>query len=96
MSENKTFAPSRVDSNPANKKNKFYKAKSKKRIFEKIIERIFFICASAAVLSIAVITIYIFAKGSPAILKIGVFKFIAGMSWHPTEGKFGIFPMIVA
>lgn len=98
MPETNTFTSSQLEINSTNEKNKlkFYKSKSKKRVIEKIIEGIFFICASAAVLSIAVITIYIFAKGSPAILKIGIFKFIAGMSWHPTEGEFGILPMIVA
>lgn len=69
---------------------------SKARDFsEKIIEVLFFICALVAVLSVAIITIYIFAKGVPAIFTIGVDDFILGQEWKPMQDIFGIFPMII-
>jgi len=44
-----------------------------------IVEKYFFICACVSVLSVLIITIYIFVNGSPAIFKIGFFKFLFGM-----------------
>lgn len=64
--------------------------------FEKGIELIFLSCACMAVLSVVVITAYIFIKGSPAIFKIGVWEFITGQVWQPGAGMFGILPMIIA
>lgn len=77
---------------PDNKKQH----KKFKNILEKLIENIFFICACIAILSVSVITIYIFAKGSPAIFKIGIVDFIFGTTWMPSAKEFGIFPMIVS
>ena len=44
---------------------------------------------------LALITVFIFIKGTPIISKVGLFNFIFGMKWAPSEGAFGIFPMIV-
>lgn len=67
-----------------------------RKVFEKIIENIFFICASMAVLSVIVITVYIFLKGSPAILKVGILDFLTGTEWQPRANIYGILPMIAA
>jgi len=78
------------------KQNKKLKPKAKiTDIIEKIVEAFLFLCALMAVLSVAVISVYIFIKGTPAIAKIGLFKFIFGMVWNPSADLFGIFPMIV-
>lgn len=70
---------------------------NKKRIFfERVIEGLFLLCACVAILSVAVITIFIFAKGSPAIFKIGVTDFLFGREWMPQADIYGIFPMIIA
>lgn len=75
----------------------FVKSKSiGKNIFEKIVENIFLLCACTSVISVAVIIIYMFAKGTPAIFKIGIIDFLFGTNWAPSQGEFGIFPMIVA
>jgi len=58
--------------------------------------KFFFLCACVSVLSVLVITIYIFINGSPAIFKIGFFEFLFGMEWAPASEQFGILPMIVA
>ena len=63
-------------------------------VFEWIVERIFFICAMAAVFSVAAITIFIFIKGVPAIGQIGIFNFTLGMKWKPSAELYGILPMI--
>ena len=68
----------------------------KKAKIEKVVEHMFLICALIAILSLLVIIGFIFAKGLPAILKIGIVNFVFGMEWKPSEGVFGIFPMIVA
>ena len=70
--------------------------KKRKRLWEKIIEAIFLICAGISILSVVVITVYVFAKGSPAIFKVGVFQFLFGAIWQPEAGQFGILPMIVS
>ncbi|AUS97850.1 phosphate ABC transporter permease subunit PstC [Clostridium thermosuccinogenes] len=67
-----------------------------KAAFERIIEIIFLICACASILSVAVITVYMFVKGSPAIFEIGLVQFLTGTEWLPNSGKFGILPMLVA
>lgn len=64
-------------------------------ISERLIEIFFFICALFAVLSVAIITIYIFAKGIPAIITIGLGDFVLGKVWKPMQDIFGIFPMII-
>lgn len=44
---------------------------------------------------LALITVFILVKGLPIISKVGLFNFIFGMKWAPSQGAFGIFPMIV-
>ena len=64
---------------------------------EKAAEIIFFILAAASVLSVALICIFLFAGGIPAMFEIGIPNFIFGMEWRPkSHGLFGIFPMVTA
>lgn len=62
---------------------------------EKLTERVFLVIALSALSVLALITVFIFIKGLPIIAKVGVFNFVFGMKWAPSEGAFGIFPMIV-
>ncbi len=64
---------------------------------EKIMSVVFLITALASILAVALICIYLFANGFPAIGKIGIFKFLFGTDWSPTDTPpaFGILPMIV-
>lgn len=57
----------------------------------------FFITALASVLSVILITVFLFMQGLPAIGEIGVLEFLLGKDWEPTAVPplFGIFPMIV-
>ena len=64
---------------------------------EKIAKYIFFIAALTSVLAVALICIFLFANGIPAIKEIGFFKFIGGTKWAPNDipASFGILPMIL-
>jgi len=68
----------------------------RRNLLERIIESIFLVCAALSILSVIVITIYVFAKGSPAIFKVGVLNFLFGTVWQPEANQFGILPMIVS
>jgi phosphate transport system permease protein len=61
----------------------------------KVSERVFRLIAFSALSALALITIFIFIEGLPIIAKVGVFNFIFGMKWAPSQGAYGIFPMIV-
>lgn len=61
----------------------------------KLSERIFLIIALSTLTALAVITVFIFIKGVPIIAKVGVLNFVFGMKWAPSQGIFGILPMIV-
>lgn len=62
---------------------------------EKISGAIFLLIALSALSVLALITIFIFIKGVPIISKVGFFNFVFGMVWDPSNGAFGIFPMII-
>lgn len=65
------------------------------KIKENSMRTVFLLSALVSVASTAVICIFLFASGLPAIAEIGVGNFLFGTEWHPLEGQFGIFPMIV-
>lgn len=69
----------------------------KSKFFEKLMESIFFISACASIISVILICFFIFANGIPAISQIGVFKFLLGKDWSPSNipPSFGILPMIL-
>ena len=62
---------------------------------ENIMKSVFLLCALCSVAAVTAICIFLFARGLPAIAEIGPFKFIFGTKWKPTQGIFGILPMIV-
>lgn len=62
---------------------------------ESFMRGVFFIAACASVLAVALICIFLFANGVPAIQEIGFVKFITGDIWRPNNNLFGILPMIV-
>ena len=62
---------------------------------EKIMEIVFLIAACICILAVALICIFLFANGIPAIKEIGFFKFIFGTIWKPKSNLYGIFPMIL-
>lgn len=67
----------------------------KKAWNEKFMQGVFFIAACASVLAVALICIFLFANGVPAMQEIGLFEFLSGKRWKPSNDIFGIFPMIL-
>ncbi len=62
--------------------------------YEKAIEKIILISAIVSTISVALITIFIFKTGLPALEKVGILNFVMGTEWRPTNEKFGILPLI--
>lgn len=56
---------------------------------------IFLGAASVSILAVALICFFLFANGVPAIGKIGVFDFLLGKTWKPSNDIYGILPMIL-
>jgi phosphate transport system permease protein len=62
---------------------------------EKIMQGVFVVSACICILCVALICLFLFASGVPAIVKIGPLKFLTGTVWKPGSGVFGIAPMIL-
>lgn len=62
---------------------------------ETFMRGVFFIAACASVLAVALICIFLFANGIPAMKEIGFGEFLSGKMWKPKNDIFGIFPMII-
>ena len=65
------------------------------KVKEKGMEFVFMLCACVSILAVALICIFLFANGVPAMAKIGFGKFLMGRTWQAGNGLFGIFPMII-
>lgn len=64
-------------------------------IKEKVMEGVFLFTAVISIIAVALICVFLFANGFPAMQKIGVWQFLSGKVWKPTNNIFGIFPMIL-
>ncbi len=62
---------------------------------EKGMKALFVVAASVSILAVAMICIFMFANGIPAIREIGFTNFIFGKLWNPNQNVYGIFPMII-
>ena len=62
---------------------------------EKVMQVVFLIAACISILAVALICIYLFANGLPAIAKLGPFVILLGTDWRPNADHYGIFPMII-
>jgi phosphate transport system permease protein len=69
----------------------------KQRVLELVFKILFLTAALASILAVILICIFLFASGLPPMAEIGVFDFLFGQDWSPTDvpPSFGIFPMIV-
>ncbi len=61
---------------------------------DKIAEKILLLIAFSAILSLLLISFFIFQQGIPLIFKAGLHNFFS-ISWAPTRGGFGILSMII-
>jgi len=58
---------------------------------------LFVLSASAAIIAVGLICVFLFMQGLPAVADIGVWNFLTGTDWRPMwdPPRFGILPMIV-
>lgn len=66
-----------------------------KNVKELLMKIVFFLTACVSIFSTILICVFIFVNGVPAIKEIGVFKFLFGTVWKPSNDIYGIFPMII-
>lgn len=73
------------------------KVQTRNKLKERTASGVFLLSALASILFVALICIFLFANGVPAILKIGIADFLFGKDWAPTDepAVYGIFPMIL-
>lgn len=67
------------------------------KVKEKGMEMLFLICATTSIVVVFLICVFLFVNGVPAIAKIGLFDFLLGKNWSPSDipPSFGILPMIL-
>ncbi len=61
---------------------------------EKVMELAFLLTACVSILAVALICIFLFQSGLPAMKEIGFANFLFGTQWRPGNQLFGILPMI--
>ena len=65
------------------------------KLKEKLLARGFLLIAFSTLTILALICVFIFTEGVPIIAKVGLGNFLFGMKWAPSQGIYGIFPMII-
>lgn len=61
---------------------------------EKLVERILMLCAVISIVAIILISVFIFTRGIPIILKTGAGGFLLNLDWNPNRESFGIGTML--
>jgi phosphate transport system permease protein len=59
------------------------------------MRKILFLCAALSIAAVIMIGLFVFIEGYPIMQKVGFFNFVFGQEWSPSEGLYGIFPMII-
>lgn len=65
---------------------------------ENWMRRLFFVIATVSILTLGLITVFLFMEGIPILKEVSLSQFIFGSYWYPTSDPpdFGIFPLIIA
>jgi phosphate transport system permease protein len=66
-----------------------------KHFREKIMQTVFLLAACTSIFAVALICLFLFVNGIPAMAEIGVLDFLLGKKWKPSSGIYGILPMIL-
>lgn len=66
-----------------------------KQTKEKAMALVFLLAACMSVICVALICVFLFANGVPAMAEIGFGDFLLGTTWKPSADIYGIFPMII-
>lgn len=61
---------------------------------EWLLGALFFMCAFAAVLAVALIFLFVGWKAAPIASEYGIVQFVTGTVWSPSAGQFGALPLI--
>jgi len=85
--------PSKASSEPTRHNGGLQMKKAKLK--EQMMQIVFLISACISILAVALICIFIFINGIPAMAEVGVFRFLSGSQWKPSNDVYGIFPMIL-
>ena len=62
---------------------------------EGMMRLVFFMTACLSIAAVLLICLFLFVNGIPAMSEIGLFDFLAGKTWMPSNGLYGILPMIL-
>lgn len=62
---------------------------------ERIMEIVFLLTALVSIGAVALICVFLFANGIPAMQEIGFLDFLLGTEWRPGNNIYGILPMIL-
>lgn len=68
---------------------------NKVHVKEGVARGIFAATAGISILAVALICVFLFVNGVPAIAQIGLPDFLFGTTWRPANDIYGIFPMII-
>lgn len=66
-----------------------------KQLKETGMKVVFIIAACTSIAAAILICLFLFVNGIPAIGKIGIFDFLLGSTWRPSNGLYGILPFIL-
>ena len=61
---------------------------------EAALKNLFMLCAFVAVMGVALIFLFVGWRGWPIFTDYGAFAFLTGAVWNPTEGLYGILPLV--
>jgi phosphate transport system permease protein len=70
----------------------------KRQAKEAWMRAVFLLIATISIVSLGLITLFLFMEGIPILKEVSLFKFIFGKYWYPTSepADFGIYPLIIA
>jgi len=61
---------------------------------EILLKNLFLVCACVAVAGVLLIFGFVGLRGWPAFAEVGPWAFLTGTEWSPTDGQYGILPLI--
>ncbi|MDD5953362.1 MAG: phosphate ABC transporter permease subunit PstC [Oscillospiraceae bacterium] len=67
----------------------------RKQLKETGMKIVFLIAACTSIAAVCLICLFLFVNGIPAIGKIGIFDFLLGTTWRPSNDLYGILPFIL-
>lgn len=65
------------------------------KLSEQVMRLIFLAAAFVSVFAVALICVFLFSNGIPAMLEIGLPDFLFGQKWKPSNNLYGILPFIL-